>query len=132
MATCCKNEGHSAAFPRKLPEFFIKLFTDPGDVVCDPFVGSGTTVLVAHQLDRAAIGIDLMSEYISLVQDKINGLERTGESDDERSMRLTGHTSDCPWPDDECTCERTLPNGQGFVTKDGEWVHPDSFGGSHF
>lgn len=37
------NTGHSATFPEWLPEFFIKLFTDRGDVVFDPYMGSGTT-----------------------------------------------------------------------------------------
>ena len=53
------NTGHSAAFPEWLPEFFISLFTDEGDVVLDPFVGSGTTVRVADRLGRVGIGIDI-------------------------------------------------------------------------
>ena len=55
----CHNTGHSAAFPEWLPEFFIKLFTDEGDVVLDPFVGSGTTFRVASQLQRIPIGIEI-------------------------------------------------------------------------
>jgi site-specific DNA-methyltransferase (adenine-specific) len=44
------NTGHSAAFPEWMPEFFIKLFTDEGDVVLDLFSGSHTTVRVALRL----------------------------------------------------------------------------------
>lgn len=55
----CNNTGHSAAYPEWLPEFFIKLFTDEGDAVLDPFSGSGTTVRVAQRLDRIGIGIEL-------------------------------------------------------------------------
>ncbi len=55
----CNNTGHSAAYPEWLPEFFIKLFTDEGDPVLDPFSGSGTTVKVAQRLDRIGIGIEL-------------------------------------------------------------------------
>ena len=56
------NTGHSAPFPEWLPEFFIKLFTVPGDLVVDPFVGSGTTVRVATRLGRRAIGIEILAE----------------------------------------------------------------------
>ena len=55
----CHNTGHSAAFPAWLPEFFINLFSDPGDLVLDPFSGSGTTVKQALAMGRTPIGIDL-------------------------------------------------------------------------
>ena len=59
------NTGHSAAFPEWLPEFFIQLFTDPGDVVLDPFSGSGTTFRVAAELGRIPVGIEINSEYVT-------------------------------------------------------------------
>lgn len=59
MATECANRAHSAAFPAALPEWFIRLFTVPGDRVLDPFVGSGTTIAEAVRLGRVGIGIDL-------------------------------------------------------------------------
>ena len=55
----CHNTGHSAAYPEWLPEFFIKLFTDEGDVVLDPFLGSGTTYRVAQRLHRIPVGIEI-------------------------------------------------------------------------
>ena len=55
------NSGHSAPFPEWLPEFFIKLFTDPGDLVLDPFSGSGTTVRTAAKLGRKGIGIEILA-----------------------------------------------------------------------
>ena len=61
------NTGHSAPFPEWLPEFFIKLFTEPGDLVVDPFVGSGTTVKVATRLGRRAVGIEILAEKPALV-----------------------------------------------------------------
>ncbi len=64
LATECSNRDHSAAFPEALPEWFIKLFTEAGDVVLDPFMGSGTTLRVAKRLQRNAIGIDIHGDYI--------------------------------------------------------------------
>jgi site-specific DNA-methyltransferase (adenine-specific) len=66
LATECGNRNHSATFPRALPEWFIKLFTRPGDIVLDPFSGSGTTALVAAELDRHYLGIELQKEYVEL------------------------------------------------------------------
>lgn len=63
FATECNNKRHSAAFPRALPEWFIKLFTDKGDRVLDPFAGSGTTCEVARALRRHSVGIDRMEEF---------------------------------------------------------------------
>lgn len=60
----CHNTGHSAAYPEWLPEFFIQLFTDEGDTVLDPFLGSGTTCRVAQQLQRNSIGIEINKEYV--------------------------------------------------------------------
>jgi site-specific DNA-methyltransferase (adenine-specific)/site-specific DNA-methyltransferase (cytosine-N4-specific) len=74
LATESSNQGHSAAFPPSLPGWFIKLFTKEGDLVLDPFVGSGTTCLVAKQLNRHYIGIDAQKEFITLAK---NRLERS-------------------------------------------------------
>ena len=60
----CHNTGHSAAFPEWLPEFFIKLFTNKGDIVLDPFSGSATTYRVAKRLSRIPIGIESNQAYI--------------------------------------------------------------------
>ena len=65
LATECANRGHSAAFPYQLPEFFIKLFTDPGDLVLDPFLGSGTTAAAAKTLGRRWLGIEQNAEYVA-------------------------------------------------------------------
>jgi site-specific DNA-methyltransferase (adenine-specific) len=56
--------GHPAPFPPELPRRLIKLLSYVGDTVLDPFVGSGTTVLEAHQLGREALGFDICPEYI--------------------------------------------------------------------
>ncbi len=66
MATECYNQQHSAVFPVALPEWFIRLFTKPGDLVLDPFNGSGTTCVAAQQQNRDYIGIDTNQEYCEL------------------------------------------------------------------
>ncbi len=68
FATECGNKGHSAAFPKALPAWFIKLFTDEGDWVLDPFVGSGTTCESARELHRNSVGIDVMPEYYAMAR----------------------------------------------------------------
>ncbi len=66
MATESSNKKHSAVFPKELPSWFIKLFTKPGDVVLDPFLGAGTTSIAAFQIDRNSIGIEIQEEYYQL------------------------------------------------------------------
>jgi DNA modification methylase len=71
MATECSNRSHSATFPVSLPAWFIKLFTQEGDVVLDPFIGSGTTAVAAKQLGRRWIGIEKELDYVQLAQQRI-------------------------------------------------------------
>jgi site-specific DNA-methyltransferase (adenine-specific) len=75
LATECNNKNHSAAFPEELPEWFIKLFTQQGDVVLDPFMGSGTTLFVAKRMKRNSIGIELMPEYFTMIQKQLKPVE---------------------------------------------------------
>lgn len=55
---------HPAVFPVALPKKCIELFTHKGELVLDPFVGIGTTLIAAQDLDRNAIGFDLNKKYI--------------------------------------------------------------------
>ena len=71
MATETSNKGHSAVFPRQLPEWFIKLFSQPGDAVLDPFAGSGTTLFVAQAMNRRAIGIEILPDYVEAIEAKL-------------------------------------------------------------
>jgi len=71
LATECSNKNHSAAFPEGLPEWFIKLFTKVGDTVLDPFMGSGTTNIVANRMRRNSIGIEIVPEYYEMVKLKL-------------------------------------------------------------
>jgi len=60
------NNDHEAKFPVELPEKVMKLLTDPGDIVLDCFMGSGSTAIAAIRQKRQYIGIELESEYIEL------------------------------------------------------------------
>jgi len=71
LATECGNKNHSAAFPRALPQWFIKLFTDPADRVLDPFVGSGTTSVAARELGRNSLGIEIQSDYCAAAREAL-------------------------------------------------------------
>lgn len=75
LATECGNKKHSAAFPESLPEWFIKLFTKPGDIVLDPFVGSGTTLRVSQRLERRSIGIEVSAEYCDKIRKELGLLD---------------------------------------------------------
>ena len=77
MATETKNRNHSAVFPEDLPEWFIKLFTQKGDWVMDPFMGSGTTIFVAQRMERNAIGIEVLPEYFNLAQKSVRPVVET-------------------------------------------------------
>lgn len=77
LATECANKDHSAAFPEGLPEWFIKLFTKEGDVVLDPFMGSGTTNFVAQRMSRNSIGIEILPEYYEKVKSKLELVKLT-------------------------------------------------------
>jgi DNA modification methylase len=58
---------HSAAFPVALPAWFIRAYTDPTDAVLDPFAGSGTTLLAAHQEQRIGYGCEISPAYCDLI-----------------------------------------------------------------
>jgi site-specific DNA-methyltransferase (adenine-specific)/site-specific DNA-methyltransferase (cytosine-N4-specific) len=75
LATEFSNKNHSAAFPQELPEWFIKLFTKEEDTVLDPFMGSGTTIIVANRMKRHSIGIDLVPEYYDMVKEQVQPAE---------------------------------------------------------
>ena len=68
--TAQSGEAHFAVFPEKIPELCIKAGTKEGDIVLDPFMGSGTTASVAQRLGRKWIGIELNEEYVQIINKK--------------------------------------------------------------
>ncbi len=63
---------HPAAFPISLPAKCIQLFTHKGELVLDPFVGTGSTLLAAQDLERNAVGFDLQKEYADLARSRLH------------------------------------------------------------
>jgi len=62
---------HPATFPISLAKKVISLFTHEGELVLDPFVGSGTTLVAAQDLNRNAVGFDLQEKYVDLCKERL-------------------------------------------------------------
>ncbi len=96
-----KAEGgqgsHSAPFPRALVEFFVKAFSDEGDVIFDPFMGSGTSMAAAHVLGRVGYGTEISAGYVDVIIGRMRKLgctavlEATGQTFDELALERKGH-----------------------------------------
>lgn len=67
-----KRVGHPAPFPLALAERVIRLYSYRGDVVLDPFAGSGTTLVAAKRTGRHYVGYDIMPEYVALAESRLN------------------------------------------------------------
>jgi site-specific DNA-methyltransferase (adenine-specific) len=63
---------HPAPFPEDLPHRLIRMLTEPGDFVLDPFNGAGATTKAAYDLRRIGIGFDLAEQYINYAQERIH------------------------------------------------------------
>jgi len=83
FATVCYNKEHSAAFPIELPYWFLRLFTKKGDVVLDPFVGSGTTAISAILLERNFIGVEKKKAFAQYARKNIKELLKAMQKDAE-------------------------------------------------
>jgi len=66
-----KRVGHPAPFPVELPKRCIRLFSYENDIVLDPFLGSGTTLLASYQENRIGIGVEIDKSYVELAMDRL-------------------------------------------------------------
>jgi site-specific DNA-methyltransferase (adenine-specific) len=66
-----KQDKHLAVFPEELPKRLIKMFSFAGDIVLDPFLGSGTTSLAAKKLTRNSIGYEINESFLPVIKDKL-------------------------------------------------------------
>lgn len=65
---------HPAVFPVELPEFFIKAYSNKGNIILDPFMGSGTTAVASHINERKWLGFETVSEYIEIANKRLDNL----------------------------------------------------------
>lgn len=68
------NDDHEAKFPEELATRIIRLFSAEGDLVIDPFMGSGTTAVAAIKMNRQYIGIEKESDYVKLAETRLKNL----------------------------------------------------------
>ncbi len=83
-----KLDAHPARFPAELPEYFIRMLTDPGDLVVDPFAGSCVTGEVAERLRRRWLCVDLVEDYLK------GGLARFKRAGIPASLRSKRNSND--------------------------------------
>jgi site-specific DNA-methyltransferase (cytosine-N4-specific) len=73
---------HVAMFPEKLPELCIRLCSVQGDVVVDPFMGAGTTAVVAKKFGRQYIGFDISKEYVEMAKLRLKNTQEVKHEKD--------------------------------------------------
>lgn len=69
------NYEHPARFPEELARRHIYTWTNPGDLILDPFIGSGTTAVAAQKLGRHYIGGDISLEYVELARQRVQNAD---------------------------------------------------------
>ena len=68
--------GHSAPFPKEIPEMAIRYFSGVGDIVLDPFMGSGTTAISAIDMNRSFLGFEISKEYCDVINKRIEEVRK--------------------------------------------------------
>lgn len=68
-------DGHPCTFPLRLPKAFISSLSDENDIICDPFMGVGSTAIAAKQLKRQWVGCDISEEYCKVARMRIKAVE---------------------------------------------------------
>lgn len=76
FAVAQNKTSHPAVFPYELPYRHIKTWTNEGDIVLDPFIGSGTTALAAIDLNRNYIGFEISDEYVKIAEERISSWKK--------------------------------------------------------
>lgn len=93
IASVRANDIHPAMFPIQLAIRVIRLYTDEGDIVLDPFLGSGTTAVAAIKTNRRFIGIEKMKQYYDIANKIIKAAQTDFKCDMFKSVRQTAEIS---------------------------------------
>ena len=83
-----RQDGHIAVFPEELPRRLIKMFSFVGDIVLDPFMGSGTTALAAAKLGRNSIGYEINSKFLTYYQQKVMTADKNNFCFEEDKVKI--------------------------------------------
>jgi len=88
-AESARKVGHPAPFPEELPHRLIQLYSFAGDIVLDPFMGSGTTAIAAVRSDRKFVGYDTSGIYIGLAMERIANIASPTAAPPARTRKRT-------------------------------------------
>jgi site-specific DNA-methyltransferase (cytosine-N4-specific) len=94
LPTATGQNGHGAEFALALPGRCIALTSRKGDLVLDPFVGSGTTAVAAAALDRRFLGFDISEKYINVAVQRLEAATREPQLTFEDAVDVTSPTAD--------------------------------------
>ena len=83
------SDVHPAPFPEKLVEPLIRLYSNPGDTILDPFCGSGTTMKVARDFERNSVGVEKSNEYCDIIKKRVGFLQQSLGNSIEYSFHIT-------------------------------------------
>ena len=97
--------GHPAPFPIELPSRLINLFTYEGDLVLDPFMGSGTTAVAAVMTNRGYAGFDNLQEYVDKANRRVKEAKEEREASKPQVPEVPGMTIQFKWPTDNTDIE---------------------------
>jgi site-specific DNA-methyltransferase (adenine-specific) len=90
-AESARRVGHPAPFPVELPEQLIRLYTYEGDLVLDPFMGSGSTLVAAARTGRRYVGYDLDPAYVAIARERVTAVEPAAAAGTAAEDPATGH-----------------------------------------
>jgi site-specific DNA-methyltransferase (cytosine-N4-specific) len=113
---CRQNnlEIHPARFPAQIPEYFIRMLTNPGDVVLDPFSGSCVTGMVSERLRRKWTCVELSEEYLRGALGRFQESPSNGARTQDKSVRYTIYPP----------CSLSIDEDKIPLTEDGGQVRP--------